>query len=105
MRVLTYLFNQVPSMGVLGSPNPASCIRRRPVRCLVNALRLAGIRTSPTTCCQLHEYALQCVRMPIQQSHYERVYEVTITLRETSQSRCLQVDQALDQTTLLLILL
>ncbi len=26
MRVLTYLFNQVPSMGVLGSPNPASCI-------------------------------------------------------------------------------
>jgi hypothetical protein len=51
----------------------------------VNALRLADVRTSPATCCELHEYALQSVRIPIQQSHYERVYEVTLTLRETSQ--------------------
>ena len=34
----------------------------------------------------------------IERSHYERVYEVAITLRETSQSRRLQVNQDLDQT-------
>jgi site-specific DNA recombinase len=35
---------------------------------------------------------------PIERSHYERVYEVAITLRETSQSRRVQVDQDLDHT-------
>jgi hypothetical protein len=34
---------------------------------------------------------------PIERSHYERVYEVAITLRETSQSRPLHEDQDLDQ--------
>jgi hypothetical protein len=29
---------------------------------------------------------------PIERSHYERVYETAIALRETSQSRRLQVD-------------
>jgi hypothetical protein len=35
---------------------------------------------------------------PIERSHYERVYEMAITLRETSRSRRVQVDQDLDQT-------
>ena len=57
---------------------------------------LSGLRTRRAACSHRTFHSRFSLK-PIERSHYERVHEVAITLRETSQSRRLQVDQDLAQ--------